>query len=45
MAEGGKGDPTAAAKYDAKSKQLVMVDPGKELPQLMQRLKTRGETK
>lgn len=43
MAEGGKGDPTAAAKYDAKSKQLVMVDPGKELPQLMQRLKTRRE--
>lgn len=42
MADGGKGDPTAAAKYDIKTKQLVMVDPGQELPRLMQRLKKRG---
>ncbi|MBP2168131.1 hypothetical protein J2125_001323 [Erwinia toletana] len=39
VSDGGKGTPEAAAKYDSKIKQLVMVHPRNELPDLMKILK------
>ncbi|WP_017349983.1 hypothetical protein [Pantoea sp. A4] len=45
MAEGGKGDPTAAAKYDLQTKQIKLVDPVHELPALMRQLATLKEKK
>lgn len=45
MARGGKEDPTAAAKYDANTRQMVMVDPGHELSRLMQLLNTQRTLK
>ncbi|MGA7510991.1 MAG: hypothetical protein WBW72_22140 [Erwinia billingiae] len=42
MASGGKEDPTAAAKYDSNTRQLVLVDPGEELSRLMKLLNTQS---
>ncbi|CAM3709778.1 hypothetical protein BS639_18380 [Rouxiella silvae] len=43
MNDGGKGTPEAAAKYDKKTGQLIMVKPGHELSTLMNKLnKPRG---